>query len=312
MPGNCPADLNFKKKQMSNNINPKKKNMRKLFTLLAGSLFMVSGLFAQSNPLVYSHDLGTCKVHLLSENQGEGKPDILIGATPEMLEKYTTNGTFPNAVNAFLVQTGDKNILVDAGFGRELFKNMESLGITADQIDIVLLTHMHGDHIGGMLQNDQAAFPKAQVYVAQPEYDYWNNQNGDTPQKKVFTTYKNNLHLFQPVAIGREADPLLPGFQGVAAYGHTPGHTMFLVKSGTNELMIWGDLTHAMAIQMPHPEVTVTYDVDPETAVQSRQAVLKYVAEKNIPVAGMHVAYPGIGMVKAALSGGYTFVPINP
>ncbi|MCD7976601.1 MAG: MBL fold metallo-hydrolase [Tannerellaceae bacterium] len=285
--------------------------MGKLFTLLAGSFLLVSGLFAQENKLVYTYDIGTYKVHLLSENQGQGKPDILIGATPEMLEKYTDNGSFPNAVNAFLVQTGTKNILVDTGFGRELFKNMASVGVAPEQIDVVLITHMHGDHIGGMLQNDVPAFPHAEVYIAQPEYDYWNDQEGETSQKKVIAAYKDKLHLFQPAMVDRETDNLFEGFQGIAAYGHTPGHTMFLVKSGDQQLMIWGDLTHAMAIQMPHPEVAVTYDVDPKAAIESRQKVLQYVAEKNIPVAGMHVAYPGSGYVKASPSGGYTFTPLN-
>jgi glyoxylase-like metal-dependent hydrolase (beta-lactamase superfamily II) len=96
----------------------------------------------------------------------------------------------------------------------------------------------------------------------------------------------------------------------LATYGHTPGHTSFLIESKESKLLIWGDLTHAMAIQMPYPQVAVTYDVNPEGAVQSRKAVLTYVSENHIPVAGMHIAYPAIGEIKSISDGGYQFLPL--
>jgi glyoxylase-like metal-dependent hydrolase (beta-lactamase superfamily II) len=85
----------------------------------------------------------------------------------------------------------------------------------------------------------------------------------------------------------------------IAAYGHTPGHTLYLLSSGGERLLIWGDLTHAMAVQMPFPQVAVTYDVDSEQAVASRKTVLEFVVKNKIPVAGMHIAYPGMGVVSA-------------
>jgi len=106
---------------------------------------------------------------------------------------------------------------------------------------------------------------------------------------------------------------VLKGVSAIAAYGHTPGHTMFLVESGGKKLLVWGDLTHAMAIQMPRPSVSVTYDSDPVAAAEARKEVLKYVSENKIPVAGMHVAYPGVGGVETDPEnpGGYKFIPIK-
>lgn len=98
------------------------------------------------------------------------------------------------------------------------------------------------------------------------------------------------------------------GIFPIKVYGHTPGHTAFMVVSDGERLLIWGDITHAMAVQMPHPEISVTYDVDPDAARALRLKILEYVAAHKIPVAGMHIAWPGIGTVEKAAQG-YEFTP---
>jgi glyoxylase-like metal-dependent hydrolase (beta-lactamase superfamily II) len=199
---------------------------------------------------------------------------------------------------------------VDAGYGKNLFTNLQAIGVTPEQIDVVLLTHMHGDHIGGMLRDGQPSFPNASVYLAQPEYDYWMNDSHGEQARNVIAAYKSKLILFQPAELGKKDSLLIPGIHGIAAYGHTPGHTAYLVESGNLRLLVWGDLAHAMAIQMPYPQVAVTYDVNAIDAVSIRKEVLEYVARHKIPVAGMHIAFPGIGTVaKDPASGGYSFTP---
>lgn len=270
----------------------------------------MSTLAQISSPSVITYKIGDYKISLLAESQQQGKTGILLGATEEMLEKYAPDGSFPNAMNAFLVQTPDKNILFDSGIGKKLFENLNSLGVSADDIDILCITHMHGDHIGGMLKEDKATFPNAEVYLSQPEHDYWMNQNNPQP-KKVIELYRNRLHLFEPGKLGEQIQDLLPGITGIAAYGHTPGHTGFMVESKGEKIFIWGDLAHAMAVQMPFPHVAVTYDVDPEEAVDIRKKILEYVTLHKIPIAGMHIAYPAMGKIKESTSGGYTFVPLK-
>ncbi|MDR2849960.1 MAG: MBL fold metallo-hydrolase [Verrucomicrobiota bacterium] len=288
--------------------------MKTSIVLCLASLLTAPAARAASNTFTYA--VGDVKVTLLSERQQTGDKKILIGATEEMLKQTAPDGTFPNAVNAFLVRTKDQTILVDAGFGIKLFDNLKEVGLAPGDIDAVLLTHMHGDHIGGLLRDGKPAFPKADLYIATPERDYWVGATPpDSPQRQALAAYADRLHLFnaRPPEDANVRFPLLDNILPIAAYGHTPGHTVYEVSSGGKRLLIWGDLTHAMAVQMPYPQVAVTYDIDPAQAVASRKAILDYVAQKPIPVAGMHIAFPGIGTVTKHPNGdGYTFEPVTP
>jgi glyoxylase-like metal-dependent hydrolase (beta-lactamase superfamily II) len=284
-------------------------------------MIMTNSTFAQEqSENIFTHKVGKFEVILLSEGQGQGNSDLLIGVTPQMREECILSGTFPIASNVFLVKTPERNILVDAGYATKLFSNLNSLRINPDQIDAVLITHMHGDHIGGLLQNDKVTFPKAKIYISQLEYDFWTDdksmqqapeerRGGFMNARKMIAAYKDNINLFQPNTLGKDLYELLPGISGIAAYGHTPGHTMYLVESNNDQMLIWGDLTHAMAIQMPYPSVAVTYDSDPKQAVITRENVLDYVSRNNIPVAGMHIPFPAMGIISTISSGGYIFYP---
>jgi len=274
----------------------------------------------QTNENIFLTKLGDSKVYLLSEGQRNGNTGILIGATPEITGKYAPNDSFPMAANAFLWQINGKNILFDTGYGKNLFDNLQYLKLKPEDIDVICITHMHGDHIGGLLKDDQAAFPNATLFISQQECDYWtsddsmnqapeNYRGGFLAAKKVVEAYKDRLQLFEPNAITPPYDKVLySGIKAIAAYGHTPGHVVYLLESGNDKMLIWGDLAHAMAVQMPCPEIAVTYDTDPTAAIQSRLAILEFAADQKIPVAGMHIPYPSIGNIEKA-DQGYRFVP---
>ncbi|MDR3218328.1 MAG: MBL fold metallo-hydrolase [Dysgonamonadaceae bacterium] len=276
-----------------------------LFFIAIVFVMPVNHLIAQTDHNVITFLIGDFQVSTLVETQSAGKPNILIGANQADLQKYLPDGTFPSEINAFLVRTPDKNILVDTGLGINLLSNLQSLGLTAEQIDVILLTHVHGDHIGGLLHDGKAAFPNAVLYLSEAEYVFWTGNQQSLP---IIDAYKDRITQFEPVALDSEESSLFAGFRGIKAYGHTPGHTVYLVESNGERLLIWGDLTHVTPVQMPHPEIAVTYDSNAQDAIASRLKILEYVSAQKIPVAGMHIVFPAIGNVTVGKEG-YDFEP---
>ena len=193
----------------------------------------------------------------------------------------------PSSVSAFLVRIEGKLLLFDTGLGAgnsRLAPTLDALGIDASDIDAIFLTHMHGDHIGGMLKDGSAAFPEAEVYVAEAEYNAWMSMPSgqNALETSVVETYKDRLHIFSE-------DEVLPyGVKQIPAYGHTPGHTVYQ----TGAFLIAGDLMHGTALQMPHPEICAEYDMDKPEATSSRIRILDYARNNGLTIAGMHFPDP--------------------
>jgi glyoxylase-like metal-dependent hydrolase (beta-lactamase superfamily II) len=141
-------------------------------------------------------------------------------------------------------------------------------------------------------------FPNAKLYLSTKEHDYFVDKSG----KDVIRAYSDKLVKFDPQK-GLIENCVKP----IYAIGHTPGHTVFQIDN----MLVWGDLTHVMDIQMTYPNVAITYDTDSKQAVESRLKILKYVVENKLNVAGMHIAYPGMGTLKSNGKGGYVFMPLR-
>jgi glyoxylase-like metal-dependent hydrolase (beta-lactamase superfamily II) len=268
---------------------------------------VIPGAFADTN--IFAYKTGNFEVWTLVENRRQGGvPSILIGADKAALDRYYPGGTSESETNTFLIRGNGKIILVDTGFGTTLFESMKALNISPDSVDAVLLTHMHGDHIGGLQKNGKPLFPKAKIYLAQQERDYWTKTNVNQGAVAALAAYPGKVETFSPGELsswqgGSKTKELLPGLTPIAAFGHTPGHTLFMIESDGQKLLIWGDLMHAEAIQFPRPDTSVTYDTDPVMAAESRKKVLEYVAANKIPIAGMHLVYPAIGSVSVEGAG---------
>ena len=285
---------------------------------MLGMIFSVQNLKAQEDVITFDIGYSGGSISVLSEGQGKGNSNLLIGATEEMIKRAIPDGSYPIATNAFMVEMGDKVWLFDAGYGQKTIDNLALYGKKASDIDAVFITHFHGDHIGSLLINNQKGYPNATLYVSKPEYDYYmndaamsalpeNRRGSFTTARNIFNVYKDKLVVFTPGEIENGTE-LIPGVRGVAAYGHTPGHVGYMIESGSDKLFFWGDLTHAMAIQMPYPEVAMTYDTDPVKAVEVRQKLLKYLFDNKIPVAGAHIEFPGMGDLIKVGPIGYEFV----
>lgn len=239
---------------------------------------------------------------------------------------FVGNPMMQTAVNAYLINTGSHLVLVDAGaaklFGPSLgfvLQNMKAAGYAPAQVDTVLITHLHGDHMGGLNDAEgRPIFPKAKVLVSQADNDFWLSQKvADGAPSQVQPYFKMARDTAAPYLASKqwqtfvEGDELVPGIRAVKASGHTPGHTAFTVASEGQELLIWGDLVHAHAVQFAKPWVSIEYDTDQKQAIATRRGIMKAAAASKTLVAGMHLPFPGIGHVRAEGKGRYAWVPVE-
>jgi glyoxylase-like metal-dependent hydrolase (beta-lactamase superfamily II) len=265
---------------------------------------------------IFTYHLGEFEVDMLVENRGQGGTAILLDADPALVKRYIPSGSYESQVNVFLIRAGGKNILVDTGFGGAIMQLMGSLGVGINDVDAVLITHMHGDHIMGLQRDGKALFPRAQVFLAEQEKNFWLNTNAaGEAASAALEPYGSRVSVFSPVELAADFpkntknSELFPGIIPIAAFGHTPGHTIYQVESSGARILITGDMVHAQDIQFPVPGISVTYDTDPAAAAASRGEILRYAAANSIPIGGMHLVYPAIGTV-AAKNGGYLFTPL--
>lgn len=180
-------------------------------------------------------------------------------------------------------------MLFDAGLGAPeslLPAGLDSIGVKPEDVRYVYLTHFHHDHIGGMLKGDTAVFPRAEVYASKAEYDGWMKMEAGrrTEVEKLVEAYKGRMHFF-------EFGDTLPGkVVALEAVGHTPGHTAY--QAG--RLLLIGDLIHGAALQLAHPDICASFDMNPEDAVRTRKCFLQYAKENGLIMAGMHLPAPAI------------------
>lgn len=228
---------------------------------------------------------GGMKLTWIKDNAKEHKmPLALFGELPQRLvDSLNIADGVPSSMSAFLLEAGGKRILFDTGMGApdsRLMAELEAAGISSVAIDCIYLTHFHGDHIGGLLKDGVAAFPRAEVYAARQEYDGWMQMPGEKKAQVVQTmeVYKNRLHLFE------YGDTLPAGVVAMNAEGHTPGHTVY--RAG--DFLIIGDLVHGAVLQLADPAVCASFDMHRDAAIRSRLHFLDYARKNGLLMAGMH------------------------
>ncbi|MCL2261143.1 MAG: MBL fold metallo-hydrolase [Fibromonadales bacterium] len=277
--------------------------MRKLFSLLALiSLVMFAckekntAVQIDGNKMVL--DCGT-EIISIEDLSTEMAISLFSGVLPEEQKfEYMPEGKTPASISIFLVKTGGKTYMIDAGFGNAIKENK----IDAQSISSIFITHMHGDHISGLLQNDSVVF-SVPVYVAKIENDYWHSEEAQSAelQKIVASAYGKNYKTFN------FSDSIVSGIIAINAAGHTPGHTAFLIGKGKQKLLIAGDFLHAAALQFPHPTESANFDMDKDKASKVRIALMEMAEKNDWFIAGMHIPSPGWGKVKSNGEGGFIF-----
>jgi glyoxylase-like metal-dependent hydrolase (beta-lactamase superfamily II) len=280
-------------------------------------------------PGFYRLEVGDLEVTALFDGFGVFDPHWLNGtkATMDGVVKalHEDRHMLDEAVTGFLVNTGKQLILVDAGAGTwwgggalgRLAGSLRSAGYTPEEVDIVLVTHLHSDHVGDLTTQDgKRVFPNAEVYVAKAESDFWlSPEIAAKAPKDAQPFFQSAQAIAAPYIKAAKwhtfsgSEPIVDGMQLVPLSGHTPGHTGYEFSSKGQNILFLGDIVHAMRVQLQHPEVTVVFDIDQAAAAVTRNQLLPKLAREDIWIAGPHMSFPALGRLRKEGSG-YSWAPV--
>ena len=299
------------------------------------ALMMAAAVHAQAPmangqaPGWYRMMLGSFQVTALSDGTVKLPVDkLLMQIKPQtmnsLLERAYLKAPVETSVNAYLVHTGTKLVLIDTGaaglFGPTLGKlasNLKAAGYQPEQVDEIYITHMHPDHVGGLMADGKAVFPNAVVRADMREGAFWlsaDNMAKAPDDAKGF--FQGAMASLKPYVDAGKLKPfdgeteLVPGIRAIPARGHTPGHTIYAIESQGNKLVVWGDLMHVAAVQFAMPSTTIQFDSDPKAAAPARIKNYADAAKLGYYVAVAHVSFPGIGKLRAD-GRGYDWIPAN-
>jgi glyoxylase-like metal-dependent hydrolase (beta-lactamase superfamily II) len=268
------------------------------------------------SPYFHRFNMGAAEVTVVSDGPLPlGPPKgTFTGAGDEEIKKMLTDNFLPpdNIVleqNSPIVNMGDKLVLFDTGMGTSKAfgpstgrqqKSMAEAGIKPEDIDAVVFSHAHIDHIGGVVDDaGKVLFPNAQFYIAQSDFDYWTDEGklGSPLKDFVIHARKNLLPVRDRLVYFKDGQEFLPGIQAIAAPGHTVGHTMFMVTSDGKSFAFMGDLTHHQVLLFEKPRMEFSYDTDPKQSAETRVKMLDMFAANRIAVMSYHFPWPGYGHV---------------
>ena len=280
---------------------------------------------AQQIPGVYHRKIGDIVVTAISDGYLDGNLEVMRNVDLDKAQQILRDAFRParrTSVNTFLIHSKGRVAIIDTGSGNYLQptagfvqRNLAAAGIEAKSIDTVLLTHMHPDHSAGLtdMSNGQLLFPNAELVMHENELPYWFDDGAmakaDERSRKLYflagreqvAPYKNRTRLF------REGE-VFPGVTAVPSVGHTPGHTAYLVASGKDQLMIWGDTVHVPEVQTAFPAAGMAFDVDLAEAAASRRRMFDRVSADGVLIAGMHLHFPAFSRL-ARRGEGYALYP---
>ena len=286
---------------------------------------------SDATPGWYRMRLGQFEITALSDGTLELPVDkIFTKVSPSRIRALLSRAYLSNdvtlTVNAFLVNTGTRLVLIDTGtgtsqmFGQKLGRlhsNLRASGYSPEQVDEIYVTHMHTDHIGGLMRDGEPSFANATVRADVREAAFYLSQSKmDAAPADEREDFESAMAILKPYIAATRFKPfdgeaeLIPGIRAVPAPGHTPGHTIYVIESRGEKMVVWGDLMHVAALQFPQPSATIQTDWNTRLSAQQRRTNFADIAKNGYYVAAAHVAFPGIGKLRAE-GDGYAWVPIS-
>lgn len=271
---------------------------------------------------VYRRRIGDIVVTAVSDGYITASFDLIRNITPAEADAIQRGALRPSppllSINCFAIHSAGRIGLVDTGGGvsmgdqpaGRLLLNLREAGIAPEDVDTIMLTHMHPDHSNGLTSPEGVAhFPNAELVVAESDVDHWHD---DAAMRVASERQKERFFLgarqqIKPYTNRRRdsSGEVFPGVTAVPLPGHTPGHTGYQVASGSESLLIWGDIVHFPDVQIARPEACVEPDCDPAAAVATRRRVFEMAAREKLLIAGMHMHFPGFLRLSGSAANGY-------
>lgn len=277
--------------------------MKKIILLLTVMVMTNFSAYAGLKDNCYKDNIALSEVYVCSLKNNNINTKILLSSNKEVIEynnKVNPKGYIENKHNIMIIKNGKNNILVDTGFADTidaLKDTLKSAGLEFKDITHIILTHAHFDHIGGLVQNERAVFPNADIYINQKEYDYFcksdlskvsdNAKKSMENVRNILSKYKGRIKYYNEGVIDKNIKELT----SAAAYGHTPGHSLINIKDNNKSLLFVADLFHIYNVQIKYPETAVSYDMDKNAAVKSRDEVLEKYKGTNTLITGSHTPF---------------------
>ena len=264
--------------------------------------------------------LGDWNLYAIQDRPNSYDPKLLktIGKRTlgKLADAHAVDGEFAGSLTVFVLDTGAEQILFDSGLGScrgetgKLTTGLQAAGFTPSDIDKIMITHAHSDHVCGLItETGAAAYPNATVFISAEEFDFW---AGDDPLKGKSTKKKAELRPTSDTAIKAFAPYVAAnrlttfehnqvfqaGIEAVKSVGHTPGHSSYAIERGGKRVFVTGDMAHVKDVQLAYPTTTITYDVSPVQAVVTRLGDFKHESDVGSTIASIHFPYPGLGTLE--------------
>jgi glyoxylase-like metal-dependent hydrolase (beta-lactamase superfamily II) len=287
--------------------------------------FAAAPMLGPARPQFYRFQLGDFEVTTLRDGAvqvdgphpifGEDQPAEDVAAFAE--ENFLPADRMEISFTPILVNTGEALVLFDSGNVADrrpgagnLVAAIEAAGYTADQVGVVVITHMHGDHIGGLMTDGVPTYPNAAYVTGEIEYDFWSHDDrlsGPT-EGGARLVRSNVVPLAETMRFIGDEGEVVPGISAIAAFGHTPGHMAYHIESAGSRLMLWADAANHYVLSVQQPDWHVRFDMDKEEAVATRRRLFDMANAERIPVTGYHMPFPAVGFVDTTADGGYRWV----